>query len=196
MTAAFFERRYLMVGRAPLIRVSSVILPSFIGTLKSQRTRTFFRIRRYLRRFSCCTSCYIPILFGEFFLSLIYHICANISRLFCEYAEAFTFRLNNGQGSLRAELGGCLYETAREDYRPPLVGERAEAEHMGCRASVRVADKSFVLGRTVGKRPAHPGRITRSPDLKSYAFCCPLSPRSVRPSERSGACPQFMRFER
>ena len=60
---------------------------------------------------------------------------------------------------------------------------------MGCRASVRVADKSFKLGRTVGKRPAHSGEDHEIADLKSYA-------PSVRPSERSGSMPQFMRFER
>ena len=33
--------RYLMVGSAPMMRFSSVITPSFIGTLKSTRTRHF-----------------------------------------------------------------------------------------------------------------------------------------------------------
>lgn len=43
--------RYLMVGSAPMMRFSSVILPSFMGTLKSQRTRTCLPLRS-LRSFT------------------------------------------------------------------------------------------------------------------------------------------------
>ena len=39
ITFAPASTKYLIVGSAPLIRVSSVILPSFIGTLKSTLTR-------------------------------------------------------------------------------------------------------------------------------------------------------------
>ena len=45
ITAAPWSSRYWIVGRAARMRLSSVItpLPSFaIGTLKSQRNRTFF----------------------------------------------------------------------------------------------------------------------------------------------------------
>ena len=40
VTFAPLSRRYLMVGSAPTILLSEVITPSFIGTLKSQRTST------------------------------------------------------------------------------------------------------------------------------------------------------------
>ena len=40
MTFAPWSARYLTVGSAPTMRFVSVISPSFIGTLKSQRTRT------------------------------------------------------------------------------------------------------------------------------------------------------------
>ena len=37
---------------------------------------------------------------------------------------------------------------------------------MGCRASVRAADKSVKLGRAAGKRPAHSGEDHKIADLK------------------------------
>ena len=42
VTLAPLERRYWIVGRDARILVSSVIAPSLIGTLRSQRTKTFF----------------------------------------------------------------------------------------------------------------------------------------------------------
>ncbi len=42
ITFAPCSSKYLIVGSAPLIRFSSVITPSFIGTLKSTRTRHLF----------------------------------------------------------------------------------------------------------------------------------------------------------
>src|SRR5512142_1280966 len=42
MTAAPCCKRYSIVGRAARMRVSSLTLPSLIGTLKSTRTRTRF----------------------------------------------------------------------------------------------------------------------------------------------------------
>ena len=40
ITLAPWSERYLTVGRAPTMRLVSVIAPSFMGTLKSQRTST------------------------------------------------------------------------------------------------------------------------------------------------------------
>ena len=59
--APFWSRMYVSVGRAAVMRVSSVIFPSLRGTLKSTRTSTRFFFRSMSRtvflaiRMSPCT---------------------------------------------------------------------------------------------------------------------------------------------
>ena len=62
---------------------------------------------------------------------------------------------------------------------------------MGCRASVRVADKSFKLGRTVGKRPAHSGEDHEIADLKSYAFAALVAPERETVGEKREHAPIY-----
>lgn len=48
ITFAPCSMRYLIVGSAPTILFSSVIAPSFIGTLKSHLTRTLLALYVYV----------------------------------------------------------------------------------------------------------------------------------------------------
>ena len=53
ITFAPFSIKYFIVGSAPFNLFSSVITPSFNGTLKSHLTKTFFRLHLYLLLFFC-----------------------------------------------------------------------------------------------------------------------------------------------
>ena len=62
---------------------------------------------------------------------------------------------------------------------------------MGCRASVRAADKSVKLGRAAGKRPAHSGEDHEIADLKRDAFAALVVPERETVGEKREHAPIY-----